>query len=90
MIKIVTHLSEGGIIIRWESLWNEIILDEGRVSFYYGVLELYQDPGQPLREKTGDCLFGEFLTGELNEQVEKHFGSDTLVQVKQSIKKISC
>jgi len=85
MIKIVTYQSEIGTSIRWESLWNEIVIKEGRVSFYYGVLPLCQDSGQPLRKKTEECLFEEYLSGKLNFKIEEAFGKKTAEEVKQSI-----
>jgi len=85
MIKTVTYQSENGTTIRWEALWNEIVIKEGRVSFYYGVLPQHQDSGQPLREKTGECLFEEYLSGKLNFKVEEAFGKKTTEEVKQSI-----
>ena len=88
MIKVFTHQSENGTIIRWEALWNEIVIKEGRVSFYYGVLPMCQDPGQPLREKTDECLFEEYLSGKLYFKIEEAFGKKTAEEVKQSIMSI--
>lgn len=85
MTKIATHRSEKGTIIRWESLWDEIEINERRIVFYYGVLPLYQERGQPLREKTGDCSFEEYLNGDLNNKVEKAFGKKTVEEVRQSV-----
>ncbi len=88
MIKIVTQQSDDGTIICWESLWEEIKIIDGRVSFYYGVLPLYQERGQPLRKKTWDCSFEEFLSGDSDDKVEMSFGRKTTDEIRQSILKI--
>jgi len=86
MKKLYRKENEKGIAYNWETLWDEVDLSTGKVILHHGVLNVFQEHGQPLRKVVNECSFEAFKEGALKEEILRVFDEQTLSEIEAAVK----